>query len=586
MSRSPGTPPTPGNASFTILDEVTLCAQSCGLDLERVRELAEFARQREQPLVEILTTRGGVDEQQLLSGLAQRLDLPYLGDPAHAIAPDVLAMASPAVAIRYHVIPLAQHDGRLDLACCDPFNWQQWDELQHLLNGPIGKVLCPTPVIDALLKRHYGLGADTVEHLVAGREDEPGAKVISTTTTDLSEEEAANEPTVVNLVNRILTEAIRAGATDIHFEPYESRYRVRYRIDGMLEDVSIPVSVHLLKLALISRIKIMSSLDITEKRLPQDGRSQVKLAGHDYDLRVSILPGVYGEAVVIRLQSRQMVKLDLDALGYNEQAKAKIIDLIARPHGLVLVTGPTGSGKTTTLYTCLSRINKPDTKIITIEDPVEYWMEDILQMQVHEEIGFSFARALRGMLRHDPDVMLVGEIRDRKTADIAIRCALTGHLVFATLHTNDAASGITRLLDIGIEPFLLASSIHGIIAQRLIRRVCEKCAQPADSDELTEIEAQMLTGAGVVVEGATFRRGRGCDACRFTGYRGRTAAAEVLLVSTALRRLIQQREPAEQIKQLAEQEGMQTLRSAATQAAAVGVTDTAEVTRVTQEDVE
>jgi type II secretory ATPase GspE/PulE/Tfp pilus assembly ATPase PilB-like protein len=327
----------------------------------------------------------------------------------------------------------------------------------------------------------------------------------------------------------------------------------------------------------------MSKLDITEKRLPQDGRCQVSMGTQQYDLRISILPGIYGEAVVIRLQSRQMVDLDLEALGFEAEEQHKIERLIHRSYGLMLVTGPTGSGKTTTLYTCLHKINQPHIKIVTIEDPVEYWMDNILQMQIHDSIGFSFGRALRSMLRHDPDVMLVGEIRDRETADIAVRSSLTGHLVFSTLHTNDAASAMTRMIDIGIEPFLVASSVLGVLAQRLVRKVCLHCREEISSDKLGYFEQQLLRSAGHQ-EDMKLWQGRGCEKCRFTGYRGRTAIGETLLVSPAIRTLVQQRAPAEHIKQIACREGMQTLRKNALRAAQTGKTNIMEVLRVTQED--
>jgi len=565
-----------------ILDGVSLCAQASGLPEERVAELAQFAQERDEPLVCALVERGGVDEAALLSGLAERLGLSYAKQEVHGLSGNVLKAISPAVATEYHVMPLGEVDGALNVACSDPFDWRRWDDLCYLLARPLRKVLSPRPVIERMLKANYGLGADTVERLLAGRGDQD-IRLHAAGSTDLSEEEAANEPTVVNLVNRILTEAIRSNATDVHLEPYESRYRVRYRIDGMLEDVSIPVSVRLLRLAMVSRIKIMSNLDITEKRLPQDGRCQVSLAGQDYDLRVSILPGVHGEAVVIRLQSRQMARYDLDTLGFLPGESERIAHLISRPHGLLLVTGPTGSGKTTTLYACLSRIVRPQTKIITVEDPVEYWMNDILQMQVHEEIGFSFGRALRHMLRHDPDVMLVGEIRDRETAEIAIRCSLTGHLVFSTLHTNDAAGAPTRLADIGVEPYLIASSLQGIVAQRLVRRICPQCVRPADPDRLGELERRLMREAGWPDE-SSLREGAGCEKCRFTGYRGRTAVGEVLVLSAEIRELIDRRASAERIRQQARREDVRSLRDTALLAAKTGVTTISEILRVTQED--
>jgi type II secretory ATPase GspE/PulE/Tfp pilus assembly ATPase PilB-like protein len=307
------------------------------------------------------------------------------------------------------------------------------------------------------------------------------------------------------------------------------------------------------------------------------------LAGQDFDLRISVLPGIHGEAIVIRVQTRQMVSLDLDALGFEPEERAKVEHLISRPYGLMLVTGPTGSGKTTTLYTCLGQISKPEIKIITIEDPVEYWMENILQMQVHTGIGFNFALALRSMLRHDPDVLLVGEIRDRETADIAIRSSLTGHLVLATLHTNDSASAVTRLIDIGIEPFLVATSVHGILAQRLVRVICRDCKREMDVTLLSEFERQMIRHSPLVKD-ATLFHGQGCENCRFTGYRGRAAVGEVLVVSPAIKAMAQRSEPAEIIKDAACKEGMRTLRDGALLAAKNGKTTISEVLRVTQED--
>jgi len=566
-----------------ILDEITLCAQAATIDEQRVREIAGFAREHGRSLVDLLVERSGVGEVQLTCGLASLLDLPSITEEVKEIPEYILGMVSPALAIKNHVIPLREENGKLHVACWNPFDWQSWDDLAHMVGRELERVLCPRSVVERMLKEHYGIGAETVERLLAGRSEEE-VKIVGAVTTDLSEADAANEPTVVNLVNQILTEAIRANATDVHFEPYDNKFRIRYRIDGMLEDVSMPVSVSMLKLALVSRVKIMSNLDISEKRLPQDGRCQVALAGQEYDLRVSILPGIHGEAVVIRLQSRQMTAMDLDALGFEQEEQNKTKELITRPHGLVLVTGPTGSGKTTTLYTCLSNITSPETKIITIEDPIEYRADDILQMQVHETIGFSFARALRHMLRHDPDVLLVGEIRDRETADIAIRSSLTGHLVFATLHTNDAASAITRLIDVGIEPFLAASSVHGVLAQRLVRRVCSHCVRELNLKSLSEYEHQLLREAGLIGT-ASLRKGRGCEKCRFTGYRGRMAIGEVMVMSTAIRRLVQMREPSERIKELACKEGMRTLRESAMLAVKEGKTDISEVLRITQEDL-
>lgn len=567
--------------SDMLLDEASICAKVSGLDVESVRELAAFARTRNRSLIEVLVDRKGVDEGELTRGLAKSLGFPFV-DEMDEIPTDVLSEISPGLAIKNDIIPVGKTNGTLRVAVWDPFDWQRWDDLAHILGRPIEKALASRSVIRKMLKANYGIGADTVEHLLGGRGDEDST-ISAGGSSDLSAEDAANEPTIVNLVNNILTEAIRANATDIHFEPYEDEYLVRYRIDGMLEEVSIPGDVNLLKLAIVSRIKIMSHLDITEKRLPQDGRCQVSLAGQDFDLRISILPGINGEAVMIRLQSRHMASLELASLGFGEHEESKIHELISRPHGLVLVTGPTGSGKTTTLYSCLNNIITPETKIITIEDPVEYRMGGILQMQVRDEIGFSFARALRSILRHDPDIILVGEIRDIQTAEIAIRSSLTGHLVFATLHTNDASSAATRLTDIGVEPFLVASAVQGILAQRLVRKVCTHCRQPVDASSLSDFERKLLQDAGYL-ETALLYKGTGCQKCRFTGYRGRMAVGEVLDASPQIRRLIQQSESPDQIKKVACQAGMRTLRESGLLAVKAGITTIQEVLRVTQED--
>ena len=562
-----------------ILSETKLCQAASGLSEDRIAELERYASEKEVSLLTVLVEREGLDEVQLLGEIASRMNVPFA---AKDISPtnEAIAMVSPRLAVAYRVMPIDIVEGELRVATADPFDWVRWDEFLQVIGRPSRRVLCPGKVVDHLLKSHYGLGADTVDHLIGAKADGELTLEIKDASTDLTAEDIANEPTVVNFVNKIVAEAISTDATDIHFEPYDSKYRVRYRIDGVLENVPVPISVRQLKAAIVSRIKIMAHLDITEKRLPQDGRAKVTLAGFDYDLRISVLPGVFGEAVNIRIQRRQMVKLDLENLGFHSQQREQVDRLITRPHGLILVTGPTGSGKTTTLYTCLQKINNDDTKIITVEDPVEYWMEDILQMQVHDEIGFTFAAALRGVLRHDPDVLLVGEIRDRETADIAIRASLTGHLVFATLHTNDASSAVTRLLDIGIEPFLAASSINGILAQRLVRNVCTHCKEVQAPETYEPYEQALLDREGLSEVHMYY--GKGCDKCRFTGYRGRSAIGEVLLLNPAIRAMVQQRQPAEIIKRQALEDGMQSLQIGALRAAKQGVTTIAEVLRVTQ----
>jgi len=563
----------------SITDETDLCAQATGLGRQRVSQLAEFAKERGESLIEALISRGGVDEEQLTRKLAELLGIQFLSNGSGEIPDHILQKISPALAAHYEAMPVGENNGRFVVACWNPFDWRRWDELCHMVDVPLERVLCQRSTIREMIRSNYGVGAGTVDHLTSIRgEEDPDQGSI-----DLSDEQAANEPTVVNLMNQVLSEAIRANATDVHLEPYESTYRVRYRIDGMLEDVPMPPNLWALRKAVVSRIKIMSHLDITEKRLPQDGRAEVSLQDKRCDLRVSVLPGIHGEAVVIRIQNRENVTLDLESLGFDLGEREKMEALISRPHGLILVTGPTGSGKTTTIYTCLKMVCQPERKIVTIEDPVEYWMDDMLQMQVHREIGFTFARALRSMLRHDPDIMLVGEIRDRETAEIAIRSALTGHMVFATLHTNDAASAVTRLCDIGIEPFLVASSLHGIFAQRLVRRLCTHCRTETDIGATDVLDETMLRGSANT--GSTkLWKPAGCEKCRFTGYQGRTVVAEILTVSAAIRQMIQKSEPVDRIKELACREGMRSLWDSAMAKALIGDTAIEEVLRVTQKE--
>jgi len=565
-----------------VTDEIGLCAQASGLGRQRVSQLAEFAAERGESLIEALVNRGGVDEQQLTRKLAELLGMEFFSGGSVEIPDRILQKIAPALAAHYEMMPVRQSNGTLSVACWNPFDWRNWDELCHIVDVPMERILCRRSMVREMIRSNYGVGAGTVDHLTTIRSEED-LEAGSQGSIDLSDEQAANEPTVVNLVNQVLSEAIRANATDVHLEPYESTYRVRYRVDGMLEDVPMPPNLWALRKAVVSRIKIMSRLDITEKRLPQDGRAEASLDDKRCDLRVSVLPGIHGEAVVIRIQNRENVALDLESLGFDPGEREKIESLISRPHGLVLVTGPTGSGKTTTIYTCLKIVCQPERKIVTIEDPVEYWMEDMLQMQVHREIGFTFARALRSMLRHDPDIMLVGEIRDRETADIAIRSALTGHMVFATLHTNDAASAVTRLCDIGIEPFLVASSLHGIFAQRLVRRVCKHCCTETDLGAAEGPDEALLRGA-VDAGGAKLWKPVGCGKCRFTGYQGRTVIAEIITVSSAMRRLIQKSEPLERVKELACREGTRSLWDSAMTKVLRGDTTSEEVLRVTQRE--
>jgi general secretion pathway protein E len=393
------------------------------------------------------------------------------------------------------------------------------------------------------------------------------------------DEGKAREASVIKLVNQLLADAINSGATDIHIEPYESDLRVRYRIDGVLHDAGIPGTIRYFREGIASRIKIISGLDIAEKRLPQDGRAQVDVGNHTFDLRISVLPTRHGEAINIRILPQSVLISDLPSLGMAPGEVDRLRKLIQKPHGILLVTGPTGSGKTTTLYTCMNILRTTDTKILTIEDPVEYDMPGIVQMQVHPEIGFTFARALRSMLRHDPDIMLVGEIRDLETAETAIRTALTGHLVFSTLHTNDAASAVTRLLDMGIEPYLVASSVEAVLAQRLVRVICPNCKEFCTLDSEVATAVKSLAG---LEELPTVYHGRGCAKCRFTGYRGRTIITELLVLSDVIRELTVARRHANEIDAQARKEGMTSLFLSGLEKVQQGITTYDEVLRATK----
>jgi type II secretory ATPase GspE/PulE/Tfp pilus assembly ATPase PilB-like protein len=538
---------------------------------------SEAARQRISVRESILKL-GFASEQDLLTAVATKAGMQFLNVTADGIEQAALEAVSANIASHYNIVPLRITDDALWVATCDPFNQGLRSELELVLDNShrVELVLATSDAISKAIRKSYGVGAATVEQMVSGErmDDSTGQKQ------DLVEESKAREASVIKLVNQLLADAIGDGATDIHIEPYENDIKVRYRVDGMLHDAGTPETIRYFRDGITSRIKIISALDIAEKRLPQDGRAQVNLAGHKFDLRISVLPTRYGEAVNIRILPQGTLISDLPALGMTEDVVRKLTGLISRPHGIVLVTGPTGSGKTTTLYTCMNLLLKhTENKILTIEDPVEYDMPGIVQMQVHPEIGFTFARALRSMLRHDPDIMLVGEIRDLETAETAIRTALTGHLVFSTLHTNDAASAVTRLLDMGIEPYLIASSVEAILAQRLVRVICPNCKQPHEPDSEVGTAVRSLTGLD---ELPTTYGGRGCPKCRFTGFHGRTAITELLVLSDRIRELTISRRHANEVDAQARREGMTSLMLSGLEKAHSGVTTYEEVLRATK----
>ena len=535
-------------------------------------------------------TRNGVDildailqiglapADAVYQSLAGFCEMRYVVPSAMEPCPDLCARIPARFATHYNFVPMEERNGTIVVAVCDPLNNQLLDDIRLVLKQRIEPVVATPREITQALKRLYGVGADTVERILVDSEADGPVVDLEKEATDADLGDANIDASIIKFVNELLAEAIRSNATDVHVEPFERELRVRYRIDGILHAVPTPPSIHGFHSAIVSRVKIMADLNIAEKRLPQDGKIRAVLGGEHFDLRVSILPTPYGETVNLRILNRSSMFLTLDQLGFLRADLDQFATFLQRPHGMILVTGPTGSGKTTTLYAALSQLNQTDRKIVTIEDPIEYQLHGITQMQTAPRIGFDFSTALRSILRHDPDIMLVGEIRDRETADMAVRSSLTGHLVFSTLHTNDATGAVVRLTDLGVEPFLIASTMIASVAQRLVRCVCERCAKPFEPDD------RLLAEFGVTeadVADATFRRGTGCEACRQTGYHGRLAIYEILPFTPAIKELTVDRAPTSKIKREAVKSGMRVLREAGWLRVKSGRTTFEEVMRVT-----
>jgi len=544
-----------------------------GVSSDQAKLASAEARRQGVALKGWLIQQGAVDEASFLANAAEAAGTRYVTLEDGQIDEKSVATIPASLSTHYRIVPVSADNGRIVVATDDPFNEHLADELRVLLDREVTLVLATSEAIRRSIRRHYGVGADTVEQMTrhGAPEGTEGAEAV-----DADDENAARDASVIRLLNQILSDAVEQRATDVHFEPYEGQLRVRYRIDGVLRDAGVPASARHFRHALVSRAKIMSNLDIAEHRLPQDGRAQLQLSGHAYDLRISILPTPQGEALNVRILSRGMEIDTLESLGFEGRDLGLLHELIRKPHGIILVTGPTGSGKTTTLYTLLKRLNKPETKILTVEDPIEYRMKGITQMQVNPEIGFTFARALRSMLRHDPDVMLIGETRDYETAEITIRTALTGHLVFSTLHTNDAPSAMSRLIDMGVEPFLIASSVEAVLAQRLVRLVCPHCKQWRTPEEgtLRELGSESSDITRVAV-------GAGCTACRFTGFWGRTCISEMMVMDSRLRAMVTEKKHADELRREAVRRGMELLRISGIKKIREGLTTVQEVLRVT-----
>jgi type IV pilus assembly protein PilB len=560
------------------------------ISAEQLKQALEFQKTSGGRLGNALVKLGFLSDDEVTAVLSRQYGVPSINLAYFEVDPGVIKLIPMETSMKYQILPLSRVGSSLTVAMVDPTNVFAMDDIKFMTGFNIEPVVASeTAIVDAI-KKHYGTVEDVerkkeIEEIVSfideGQADSVELEAEDESTLNLAAlEKAAEEAPVIKLVNYILTDAVKRGASDIHMEPYEKEYRVRYRVDGMLQTMMNPPNK--LRDAIISRVKIMAKLDISEKRLPQDGRIMIKFKKDgkmkQLDFRVSVLPTLHGEKVVMRLLDKENLRLDMTKLGFEQESLTKFQKAIFKPYGMVLVTGPTGSGKTNTLYSSIAQLNKPDTNIVTAEDPVEFMLPGINQVQMKEQIGLNFAAALRSFLRQDPNIILVGEIRDFETAEIAIKAALTGHLVLSTLHTNDAPSTISRLMNMGIEPFLVATSVHLICAQRLARRVCQDCKVQED------VAPQVLIDAGFSpeeVKTVKVYKGQGCATCTNRGYKGRVGLYEVLEITDELRELILVGASALEIKRKAIEQGMISLRRSGLIKVAAGMTTLEEVIRET-----
>jgi general secretion pathway protein E/type IV pilus assembly protein PilB len=553
------------------------------LDVNQLRTVADLMREKQslQPLAVRWEFEG---EKELLVETARSLGLEWLEGEDLTVPPEAIDGFPIKLIHRHEVFPLERGEGWIRIAVSNPFDFHAIDAVATSLDLEVKSVVATPEAIRRLVKRYLGVGAETIDGLVALQSRKAGdVEMLEEISTDGSEDaEQAQQASVVRLVNEILAEAIEARASDIHVESQESGLKLRYRIDGVLQKQPTPAEMNQFRAAIVSRLKIMAKLNIAEKRVPQDGRIKLRVSGREIDLRVSIIPMLHGESVVMRILDKSNLKFSLRGIGMSDAVYQDFQKLINLPHGIILVTGPTGSGKTTTLYSALHEIQSEDTKIITIEDPIEYQLEGINQIQVHQKVGLSFAASLRAILRHDPDVVLVGEIRDLETAENATQASLTGHTVFSTLHTNDAAGAFMRLCDMGVEPFLVSSTVEGVLAQRLVRVLCNECKEayhPCQSELPDDFPAEARLDPDL-----RLYRPKGCEACRGLGYRGRKGIYELLVTNDEVRHLATQRVPSHVIKEAAKRAGMQTLRMDGWRKVLDGTTTLDEVVRVTKAD--
>jgi type IV pilus assembly protein PilB len=532
-------------------------------------------------VVDTLLTKNLLRPTDLAQARAAQTGVEYIPLGEMKLTDDVIATVPRHIAKKFNVVPVYKLDSGVAIALSDPSDFDTIDGLRHSLNMDVEARVATPEDIEAAISKYYGSKDDSVGKMIQditegevqiGKLDAIGGPAETTVEADAP---------IIKLVNSVIVEAFKARASDIHLEPMAKTFRVRYRIDGVLHEMKSPPKR--LQAAIISRLKIQSNMSIAEKRIPQDGRIQSSVGGKTIDLRVSCLPTQHGESIVMRILDKEGLKLGLAELGFFTDDQQTFERLIALPDGILLVTGPTGSGKTTTLYSCLNYINRPDRKIITVEDPVEYQLAGINQVQVNEIIGFTFAAALRSMLRQAPNVVMLGEIRDHETASIAINASLTGHLVFSTLHTNDAPSAVTRLIDIGIKPFLVASSTRALMAQRLVRKICKKCTMPSMP---TDAEMRALGIDPNNTGEANFRSGKGCSNCNNTGNRGRFGIFEIFVIDDEARKLIYDKVPSSVLRTQAREMGMRTLREDGTRKVLAGLTTPDEVIRATSGDIE
>jgi general secretion pathway protein E/type IV pilus assembly protein PilB len=548
-----------------LLERMTAVGQLSAGDAERLVDHAG------RPGASALET-----EEDVLRWLAAEYGIRY--DDLSEVETDrqLVSLFPARVLLKHEILPLRRVDGSVEMATSRLFAPEGLDMLRAITGERLTPVLAPSAAVQRELKKRLGVGADTLDNM----EEETAFQVVDEgDEDDVDLDGAAEDASIIRFVNQVLSDAIALRATDIHLEPFEDELRIRYRIDGVLQEVPVPAQIKRYQPAIVSRVKILSHLDIAEKRLPQDGRIKIRLEGSEVDVRVSIIPMLHGEAVVMRLLRQDMTLLGLGEMRMGARERGIFDSLLTLPHGIILVTGPTGSGKTTTLYSALNEINDATRKIITIEDPVEYHMRGVNQIQVSEKAGLTFARGLRSILRHDPDVVLIGEIRDAETAQIAVQASLTGHLVFSTLHTNDAPGALTRLVDMGVEPYLVASSLEAVLAQRLVRIICEKCKEEDQAPAALAFKREI----GLPPETPLYRT-VGCEDCRRTGYSGRRAVFEMMDMSDEIRELLLTSRSSGEIRVVARRQGMTTLSEDGWRVVSEGQTTVDEVLRVTKDE--